>query len=73
MELCEIMVPLMYMLVIGTLHSDTFGYNREHFFLFDQLGDSYDDAMLGTSNAFVFCRDGLLSVQRSSSQHTKLD
>ena len=43
------MVPLMYMLVIGTLHSDTFGYNRERFFLFDQLGDSYDDAMLSTS------------------------
>ena len=44
------MVPFMYLLVIGTLHTDTFGYNREHFFVFDQLGESYHDAMVSSSD-----------------------
>ncbi|CAK9023394.1 unnamed protein product [Durusdinium trenchii] len=49
-ELSEVMVPFMYLLVIGTLHTDTFGYNREHFFVFDQLGESYHDAMVSSSD-----------------------
>ncbi|CAK9011928.1 Uncharacterized protein SCF082_LOCUS11307 [Durusdinium trenchii] len=62
-ELCEIMVPLMYMLVIGTLHSDTFGYNRERFFLFDQLGDSYDDAMLSNILSFAIELTVFVAIQ----------
>ena len=37
-ELCEVLVPLVYMLVLLLLNSDTFGSNRKYFALFADDG-----------------------------------
>ena len=62
-ELCEVMVPLMYMLVIGTLHSPIFGYNQERFYLFDHLDETYDDAMMGNVVSFFIETAVLLAAE----------
>ncbi|CAK9011922.1 unnamed protein product [Durusdinium trenchii] len=57
-ELCEIAVPLMYMLVMALLHSETFGYNRQYFQVLSTTA-GFEDAMTGNAlslliEAFVF-------------------
>ena len=62
-ELCEVMVPLMYMLVIVTLNSTVFGYNKERFYLFDQLDETYDDAIIGNALSFLIEAVVLLAAE----------
>ena len=52
-ELCEVAVPLMYMMVMALLHTETFGYNLQYFEIFSTTGRGYQDAMTGNALSFL--------------------
>ena len=53
-ELCELFVPLLYMLMATALHSDTFGHNRVFFLRFaDETRLQYVDGMVGNAIAIL--------------------
>lgn len=61
-ELCEIMLPLVYMLLTMLLNSDTFGQNRQYFFLFAE-DDMRANSLRGNSFSFLIEATVFLSAQ----------
>lgn len=65
-ELCEVLVPLVYMIVLLLLNSDTFGSNRKYFALFADDGQVANSirgnsfALLIEASVFLFAQSLLL-------------
>ena len=61
-ELCEILLPLVYMLQITLLDSDTLGQNRRYFFLFAD-DEMRANSLRGNSFSFLIEAAVFLSAQ----------
>eukprot|EP00434_Breviolum_minutum_P015734 symbB.v1.2.013864.t2/scaffold993.1/size146112/3 len=50
-EICEVLVPLIYMIVASLLHSDALGHNRSYFYVFKDM--RLHQALVSNSIAFL--------------------
>ncbi|CAK8993002.1 Uncharacterized protein SCF082_LOCUS3311 [Durusdinium trenchii] len=72
-ELCEVAVPLMYMMVMALLHTETFGYNRQYYEIFSSTGQGYQDAMIGNAMSFLIEAFVFVAAQVAFLQSTGFD
>ncbi|CAK8993159.1 unnamed protein product [Durusdinium trenchii] len=82
-ELCEVAVPLMYMMVMALLHTETFGYNRQYYEtfgysrqyyeIFSTTGQGYQDAMIGNAMSFLIEAFVFVAAQVAFLQSTGFD
>eukprot|EP00435_Cladocopium_sp_Y103_P004743 s60_g1.t1 len=51
LEICEVLVPLIYIIVSSLLHAPGLGHNRQYFYIFKDM--QLEDALLGNLIAFL--------------------